>query len=83
MESNKPKQRTIRWEDELAETSSHSSDESGIEHHQQNSIQELKEVNICMLQTTPAQKLAQDTQTISSKKFESNSEITTSQNNVK
>ena len=34
MESNKLKQRTMRWKDELLETSSHSSDESGIENHQ-------------------------------------------------
>ena len=34
MESKKLKQRTMRWKDELLETSSHSSDESGIENHQ-------------------------------------------------
>ena len=91
MESNKPKQRTIRWKDEIPETSSHSSDESGIEPQYIN--QAPQDVNICMLHTTPTQKIegkpnspktvqAQDTQTISSKRFESNSESKTSQNSV-
>ena len=91
MESNKPKQRTIRWKDEVPETSSHSSDESGIEPQYIN--QAPQDVNICMLHTTPTQKIegksnspntlqAQDTQTISSKRFESNSESKTSQNSA-
>ena len=93
MESNKPKQRTIRWKDELPETFSQSSDEFEIDHHQQYINQEPQDVNICMLQTTPTQNIedksnkpktvqAQETQTFSSKKFESNSETKTSQNNV-